>query len=83
MPIANPLVNGSGGRTATPRGGVPPAAAAAGAGGSYPMNTGPFTSESNLPMHVGAIVLIALGIIVLLQLAGFKVVVAGSVGVGR
>jgi hypothetical protein len=47
------------------------------------MNTGPFTSESNLPMHVGAIVLIALGIIVLLQLAGFKFVVAGSVGVGR
>lgn len=81
MPAANPFINGTGGRTASPVGGTPATAP----GGSYemPIDMGPFRSESNLPMHVGAVVLLALGVIVLLQLAGFKFVVAGTVGVGR
>lgn len=84
MPMANPLINGGGGRTAPPVGGSPVAPPPSTGGGiAMPVNIGPLRSEGNLPLHVGTIVLIALGTIVLLQLAGFKFVVAGSAGIGR
>lgn len=80
MPIANPLVNSGGGRTGPPPGASP----VANPGGPTMQSMArPMSSESNLPIHVGTLILLALGVIVLFNIAGFKFVVAGSVGAGK
>jgi hypothetical protein len=79
MPRENPLINGSA------AGATPPAATPADAypGGSVLRNTGiqsPFTGEHNTAAQVAVLVLLAAGVLGLLQTGGFRFVVDAGIG---
>lgn len=71
-------------------GGDNPAPASAGtpdtAGGPVSMNpdaqvgTGDLTGAHNTPLHVGGLIILAVGVAIALQLAGFRFVVSAGVG---
>jgi hypothetical protein len=85
MPIANPVINGSA-AGATPAAGTPADGYPGGGGSTMARSTGvqaPFTGEHNTAAHVGALVLVALGVIILLNVAGFRFVVDAGVAAGR
>lgn len=80
MPVANPIANGSarmmGGAVGAP-GTSPQGSPADSLGGSV---SRPAARDST-PVHVGACVIVALGVVILLQLGGFRFVF--DVGMGR
>ena len=45
--------------------------------------TSPLLGSQNIPLHVGFLGLLALGVVMLLRLLGFKFSAAGNLGVGR
>jgi hypothetical protein len=45
--------------------------------------TPPLTGEHNLPLHVGFLGLLALGVVILLRMLGFNFSGAGKIGIGR
>lgn len=87
MPIANPLVGGMSG--APPA--APPAVSQGTSGDSVyatpdgtpgfslPRGIGGLTDPDNTPLHVGVIVLVALGVITALHLSGFRFAVDAGV----
>ena len=82
MPGANPMVNGSAAGF-TPAAGTP---ADAYPGGSVTRTTGlqsPLTGDHNTAAHVALLVLVALGVLALLQVGGFRFVVDAGIGRGR
>lgn len=82
MPGSNPLVNGSAAGI-TPSAGTPADAYPSGGGPSMARSTGvqpPFSGEHNTAAHVAVVVLVALGVLVLLQVGGFRFVVDAGIG---
>ena len=81
MPLANPLVNGRAAGVTPPAG--TPADAYPG-GNTVPVTaTGvqpPLTGDHNTAAQVGVVVLVALGVVILLQQAGFRFVVDAGIG---
>jgi hypothetical protein len=45
--------------------------------------TPPLTGEHNIPLHVGFLGVLALTVVIVLRLLGFKFSAAGNLGVGR
>lgn len=45
--------------------------------------TPPLTGRHNTPLHVAFLGLVALGVVILLRVAGFRFSGAGNIGVGR
>lgn len=78
-PMANPLVEGQGSGAPIAPGAPPASAGPVPAGGGRLAALSNFTSADNTSSHVGVIVALALGVVIILYLGGFHFAVDAGV----